>query len=154
MSDVKYRVISSVNEIESVSELRRELVILPEVRVKNPDGKGTVAAAFWQYELDTGEHGEYDISDREFDENGNVVKIKRGGRDVAFLAFTTRDGDGQRVFHTIAAAEATLKRWGKSVTNRMLIAAQKANYGDGDVTNADEAEKRAEGNSEETSTSS
>lgn len=156
MPDQNYKVISNLSELSSavVAPPNRELVVLPEVQVPDPQKSGkTVPAAVWEYELDTGEHGDFDISDKVFDEAGNITQIKRGGRDVAFLAFTTRDGDGVRIFQTIEQAEATLKRWGKRATGRMLLAAQKANYGDGN-SSADEAQASAEKNSGETSTSS
>lgn len=146
MREVDYEVITNASQIGEPPAMRRELVVLPEL--KNRNGK---ASAFYEYELSTGEHGEFDISDRVFDEFGQVTRVKRGGRDVRFLAYTTRDGDGNRIFHTLDQAEATLNRWGKSITNKMLQAANKANYGED--TSAEEAAKSAEGNSEETQTS-
>lgn len=144
----KISIVSSITQFPEPPPLRRELVLLSELP---KDSEGNTLAVY-EYELNTGEHGEFDISDRIFDEFGQVVRVKRGGRDVRFLAYCTRDGDGNRVFHTLEQAEATLNRWGKSITNRMLQAANKANYGD--ASSVDEASASAEGNSEGTQTSS
>jgi hypothetical protein len=147
-SDVKFAVVSSISQFGEPPPLRRELVLLPELP-KDVEGN---TLAVYEYELNTGEHGQYDISDRVFDEFGQVVRVKQGGRDVRFLAYCTRDADGNRIFQTLDQAEATLNRWGKSITNKMLQAANKANYGDS--SSADEAEASAEGKSGETQTSS
>jgi hypothetical protein len=139
-SDDDCEIVSSISELAAPPPPRRERVNLPELKKKN--GKGS---AFWEYELLTGEHGDFDISDKVFDEFGQVVRIKRGGRDVRFLALTTRDGDGNRVFQTFEQAETTLNTWGKSITNKLLQAANKANYGE--ASSEDEAAASAEGNS-------
>jgi hypothetical protein len=52
---------------------------------------------------------------------------------------------------TAEACEKRLKPLGKSITNKMVTAANKVNYGDAE--SPDEAVADAEGNSEETSSS-
>lgn len=145
--EVDYEVVSSASQLGDLPKLRRELVVLPEWPTKR--GK---ASAFWQYELSTGEHGEFDISDQVYDEAGNILRVLRGGRIIRFLARTTRDGDGNRVWPTTDAAEQALDQAGKSITNKLLQAANRVNYED--APSAAAALKSAEGNSEETSTSS
>lgn len=141
MSEVDYEIVSSDSELGDAPELRKELVILPEW--PNKRGKAT---AFYQYELTTGEHDELDLSDKVFDKSGNIVRIKRGNFPYEYLSRTTRDGDGQRVWQTAEACEKRLKPLGKYITNKMIAAANKANYGD--AVTADEAESDAEGKSE------
>lgn len=146
-SDIDYEIPSSAGDFGPPPPLRQELVIVPEWKTRN--GKAT---AVYQFELNTGEHGEFTVSDRVFDQAGNVTRIKQISPDVRFLAYTTRTGDGLRYWSTIEAAEAVLKPLGKSITNRLVTVANKVNYGD-DASSVEEAAASAEGNSEETPTS-
>lgn len=147
MPDIEYEFVTNSNQVGDAPKLRREPVILPEWPRKN--GK---ASAYYMYELSTGEHGELDVSDQVLDENNQVVRFKGIAWAIRFLAFCTRDPGGNRIWPTIEQAEEVLAPLGKSITNKMVQAAQKANYGD--ASSAKEAAERAEGNSEETSTSS
>lgn len=149
MSDGKYKVVSSASQFPPPPKPRRELVVLPELGLDS-DGD---ALAVYQYELLTGVHNEFLISDQVRDENGNVIKVKHSpGRDVRMLAYTTCDGDGNRLWHTIEQAAEVLNSWGKSITNKMAAAAARVNYDE--ALSAEEAAERAEGNSETASTSS
>ena len=154
MSEVKYRIVSSDAELDKATTptLKKELVILDEWQIKADDGE-MYAVAYVMCELSTGEHDEFDRSDKVFDKFGQVTRLKVGSKQYEWLARTTRDGDGQRVWHTAEAAEKRLKPLGKSITNKMVTAANKVNYGD-DAESADEAVASAEKNSEETSSSS
>lgn len=145
----KYRIPSSVGELPDPPSMRRELVVLPELTVTDPKTKEVFATALYEYELNTGEHSEYMISDRVFDEKGQVIRLIPDGRDVRFLARTTRLAGGHRVWATTEAAQATLNRWGHSITNKLLLAANRVNYGE-TASSEDEAVASAEGNSEET----
>lgn len=145
MSDVKYRIISSDAELDSAPapELNKELVVLEDWLLE--DGS---CVAYVMHELSTGEHDDFDRSDKVYDKFGQVVRLKVGSKQYEFLARCTRDGDGQRVWQNAEACEKRLKPLGKSITNKMVTAANKANYGD-DNTTPDEAVADAEGNSEE-----
>ena len=99
----------------SPPKLRREKIVLPEWL--NPRGK---ANAFLLWELSTGEHGEFDASDKVFDEHGQVVRLIPIGWDVRFLAYTVRDGSGNRIWPTIEQAQPKLKPAAKSITNKMV----------------------------------
>lgn len=143
MAEVEYEIVSSDSELGDAPELGKKLLVIPKWRRK--DGRAT---AFVMHELNTGEHDDYDLSDRVFDEFGNVTRIKRGGKQYEWLARTTRDGDGNRVWQSAEACEKRLKPMGKSITNAMVAAADKINYGD--ASSPAEATSSAEGNSEET----
>jgi len=147
MAEVDYEIVSSDSELGDAPELKTELVVLSEW--PNRNGKAT---AFVMHEMNTGEHDEFDLSDKVFDKGGNLIRFKRGGRDYEYLARCTRDGDGQRIWQNAEACEKRLKLLGKSITNKMVTAANKVNYGD--ATSADEAEGDAEGKSEGAQTSS
>ena len=149
MAEVKYRIVSSDSELDKATApaLRKELVILDEWQIKADDGE-MYAVAYVMHELPTGEHDEFDRSDKVFDKFNQVVRLKPpGDKQYEWLARTTRDGDGQRVWHNAEDCKKRLKPLGKSITNRMVMAANKANYRDGE--SADEAVASAEGNSEE-----
>lgn len=148
-TEVDYVIVSRAGQAGPPPKLRRELIVLPEWR--NPEGK---ANAFLEWELGTVEHGKFELSDRVFDEAGRVIRFTHISREIRMLAFTTRDGDGHRVWPTIEAAEAELELAGNSITNKLIALAQKMNYGDPNVSTVDDALKSAEGKSEETSTSS
>ena len=139
-----YRVVSSDGELASakVPDLNKDLVVLDEWLLDDGD-----CVAFVMHELSTGEHDEFDDSDKVYDKFGNVIRIIRGMKQYEWLARTTRDGDGQRVWQSGEAAKARLKPLGKSITNKMVAAANKVNYGD-DASSADEAVEDAEGKSE------
>jgi hypothetical protein len=145
MGEVKCRFVTTDAELDKAKapDLKQEPVILEEWLLE--DG---YCVGFVMCELPTGEHDDFELSDRVFDKFGNVVRIKRGTKQYEFLARTARDGDGQRVWATAEACEKRLKPLGKSITNKMVAAANKANYGD-DNTSPDEAVADAEGNSEE-----
>lgn len=147
--EVDYEVVSRPGQAGAPPKLRSELIVLPEW--KNARGK---ANAFLQWELGTVEHGKFELSDRVFDEAGRVIRFTHISREIRMLAFTTRDGDGHRVWPTIEAAEEELALVGNSITNKMIGLAQRLNYGDPNAVSADEALKSAEGKSDETSTSS
>lgn len=151
MSEVKYRIISTDSELDKATapELRKELVVLETWLLE--DG---FAVAYVMHELPTGEHDDFDRSDKVFDKFNQVVRLKPpGDKQYEWLARTTRDSDGQRVWHNAEDCKKRLKPLGKYITNKMVTAANKANYGD-DAESADEAVASAEGNSEETSSSS
>jgi len=145
MSEVKYRIISTDAELDNAPppDLNKELVILEDWLLE--DGS---CVAYVMHELSTGEHDDFDRSDKVYDKFGQVVRLKVGSKQYEFLARCTRDGDGQRVWQNAEACEKRLKPLGKSITNKMVTAANKANYGD-DNTTPDEAVADAEGNSEE-----
>lgn len=149
MGDVKYRVISNDGELDkaAVPELKTELVILEDWLIKADDGE-EYAVAYVMHELSTGDHDDFDRSDKVYDKFNQVIRLKPpGSRQYEFLARTTRDGDGQRVWPTAEACEKRLKPLGKSITNAMVTAANRVNYGD-DNSTPDEAVADAEGNSE------
>lgn len=150
MAEVKYRIISNDSELNNapVPALKTELTVLEEWLLDDGD-----AIAFVMHELTTGEHDEFDLSDKVFDKAGQIIRFKTGGKNYRWLARTTRDGDGNRVWPTDEACEARLKPLGKSLTNKMVTAANKVNYGD-DAESADEAEVDAEGKSEGAQSSS
>lgn len=155
MSEVKYRIISTDSELDKATtpELRKELVILETWLIKDDDG-AEYAVAYVMHELPTGEHDDYDRSDKVFDKFNQVVRLKPpGDKQYEWLARTTRDSDGQRVWHNAEDCKKRLKPLGKYITNKMVAAANKANYGD-DADTADEAVASAEKNSEETSNAS
>jgi hypothetical protein len=139
--EIDYEIVSLDSELGDGPELRKELVVLETWLRKN--GKVT---AFWEAELTTGEHDDLDLSSQVFDKAGNIVRIKRGGYTYEYLSRTTRDGDNQRVWASAEECEKRLKPLGKYITNKMVAAANKANYGD--AINADDAESDAEGKSE------
>lgn len=144
MSDeVDYEVVCSAGDLGDPPALKSKLVVLPEWRRKN--GKAT---AFYQHELNTGEHDDFELSDKVFDKLGNITRYKRTGRDFRWLARTTRDGNGNRIWHTDEECEAALKPLGKSITNKMVAAANEVNYGDPATGSADDAVSDAEKNSE------
>ena len=144
MGAPKYRIVSSDGELDAAPRpaLKQELLVLEEW-----DLGGGECAAFVMHELSTGEHDDFDLSDKVFDKSGNLVRIKRGSRNYEWLARTTRDGDGQRVWQTAQACEDRLKPLGKSITNKMVAAANKVNYGD-DASSPGEAVEDAEGKSD------
>lgn len=147
--NVKYRVISSDGELDKavVPELKSELVILEDWLLKGDDGE-EYAVAYVMHELSTGDHDDFDRSDKVYDKFGQVTRLKVGSRQYEFLARCTRDGDGLRVWPNAEACEKRLKPLGKSITNAMVVAANRVNYGD-DNSTPDEAVADAEGNSEE-----
>lgn len=139
-AEVDYEIVSSDSELGDAPELRKELVVLETWLRKN--GKVT---AFYECELTTGEHDDLDLSPNVFDKAGNVVRIKRGTHTYEYLSRTTRDGDNQRVWASAEECEKRLKPLGKYITNKMIAAANAANYGD--AISADDAESDAEGKS-------
>lgn len=141
MGEVKYRIISSDSELASAKapELREELVILEGWLLS--DGS---AVALYEHELSTGDHDAFDMSDKVFDKFGQVIRLTRGLKQYEFLARTTRDGDGQRIWQSAEECKARLEPLGKSVTNKLVTAANKVNYND-DAESADEAVEDAEG---------
>lgn len=143
MAEVEYEIVSSDSELGDAPELGKKLLVIPKWRRK--DGRAT---AFVMHELTTGEHDDFELSDRVFDTVGNVTRIKRGSKQYEWLARTTRDGDGNRVWQSAEDCEKRLKPLPKSITTQMILAADKINYGD--ASSADEATSSAEGNSEET----
>jgi hypothetical protein len=150
MGEVRYRIVSSDAELDKATApaLRKELVILETWLLE--DGS---AVAYVMHELPTGEHDEFDRSDKVFDKFGQVIRLKPpGDKNYEFLARTTRDGDGLRVWHNAEDCKKRLKPLGKYITNKMVTAANKANYGDSE--SPDGAMASAEGNSEEASSSS
>lgn len=148
-TDVDYEVVGSAAQAGKPPELRSELVILPEWL--NPRGK---ANAFWQWELSHGDHAEFERSDKVYDEAGRVIRFTSVSYAVRFLAYTTRDGDGNRIWPTIDQAEKALAGVGNSIINKMVGVANEMNYGDPKAKDAAEAAESAEGKSEETSTDS
>lgn len=144
MSKPKYRIISTDSELDKAIKpaLKSELVVLDEWLMD--DG---YAVAVYEHELTTGEHDELDLSDKVFDKANNIVRFKRGWHTWEYLSRTTRDGDGQRVWASAKECKDRLESLGKSITNKLVAAANKVNYGD--TTSADEAESDAEGKSEE-----
>lgn len=143
MAKAKYRIISSDSELDKAEapELKEELVVLDEWLIEGE------AVAFYEHEMSHGEHEDFELSDKVFDKQGNFLRIKRGGRAYEYLSRCTRDGDGQRVWASAEACEKRIKPLGKSVTSKMVAAADKANYGGN--SSAEEAESDAEGKSEE-----
>lgn len=148
-SEVDYEIVSNAGQTGAPPKLRNELIVFPEWL--NPRKK---ANAFLLWELSTDEHSEFERSDKVYDEFGQVVKIKDISYAVRWLAYTVRDGDGNRVYPTLDAAQAALGGVPKSITNRMIALANEQNYGDPNIKSKDEASEDAEGKSEETSTDS
>ena len=144
--DVDYEICSADSELGNAPELRTKLVVFPEW--PNKRGKPT---AFLQQELTHGEHEEFELSDRVYDKVGQVTRLKIGGKDYRYLARTTRDGDGQRIWATDEACEKRLKPLGQNITNKLIAAANWCNYGDEDNSSKDEAVADAEGKSGEIS---
>jgi hypothetical protein len=146
MGEVKCRFITTDAELDKAKapELKQEPVILEEWLLD--DG---YCVGFVMQELSTGEHDDFDRSDKVYDGFNQVIRLKPPGtRQYEWLARTTRDGDGQRVWVNAEDCRKRLEPLGKSITNKMVTAANKVNYGD-DNTNPDEAVADAEGNSEE-----
>jgi hypothetical protein len=142
-AEVDYEVVTNASQLDAPPPLLKELVVLPEWKTRN--GK---ASAFWVWELTAAEHGEYAVSDRVFDENGQVIRFKRTGNDLRFLSYCVRDASGNRLWNTLEKAETELGKRGKSGINKLTAVANKLNY-EG-ASSADEAVASAEGNSEET----
>lgn len=144
MAEPKYRIVCNDSDLESAPKpaLKKQLLVLEDWDLGNGE-----CAAFVMHELNTGEHDEFELSDKVFDKTGNLIRIKRGNRQYEWLARTTRDGDGQRVWQNVDECEKRLKPLGKSITNQMVTAANKVNYGD-DVSTPDEAVEDAEGKSD------
>lgn len=146
MGEVKCRFISSDVELDKATapELNKVPVILEDWLLD--DG---YCVGFVMHELPTGEHDEFDQSDKVYDKFNQVIRLKPPGyRQYEFLARTTRDGDGQRVWNNAEDCKKRLEPLGKSITNKMVQAANKANYGDDNNSSPDEAVADAEGNSE------
>lgn len=143
MAEVKCTLVSSAGDLGAPPELKAERLDLPEWLRK--DGAGT---AFMMCELTTGEHDTFDLSDKVFDKFGQVVRLERGLKQYEFLSQCTRDGDRQRIWQSGADCKTALEAVGKNITNKMVTAANKVNYGD-DAASADEAEASAEGKSGE-----
>lgn len=141
---VDYEIATANTDLGPPPKLRRKLVVLPEW--PNPRGK---ANAFYECELSTGEHSRVLASHREYDEHGQIVKVLNTGGDVRLLQATTRDGSWNKVWPTVEKAHEVLDGVGRSVTNKLIEAANWANYDGAD--NPDEASKSAEGNSETSS---
>lgn len=144
--DAEYAVLSSASQLDEPEPLNKELVAVPGWKDKR-SGK---PIHVWVWELTAAEHGEYSVSDRVFDEHGQVVRFKRGGHDLRFLSYCIRDAAGNRIWNTLEKAEAELGRRGKSAINKLTAVANKLNYEGAD--SEDEAVASAEGNSEETQT--
>lgn len=145
MSNAEYAVLTNAGQLAEPEPLNKELVVVPGW--KNRKGN---QVAVWVWELSAAEHGEYAVSDRVFDENGQVVRFKRTGHDLRFLSYCIRDANGNRIWNTLEKAEAELGRRGKSAINKLTAVANKLNYEGAD--SEDKAVASAEGNSEETST--
>lgn len=141
-AEVEYEIASSPSDLGPAPELGKKLIVLPEWR--KPNGK---ANAFVAHELSTGEHDEFDRSDKVYDKFGQVTRLKVGSKQYEWLARTMRDGDGQRIWHSAESCEETLKPVGKLITNKMVAAANQINYGD-DASTPDEAAEDAEGKSD------
>jgi len=140
--DLEYDIASSDDELGGPPELGKELLVIPEWL--NKRGRAT---AFVMCELTTGEHDEFDRSDKVFDKFGQIIRLKTESKNYEWLARCTRDGDGLRIWQSAEAAKKRLEPLGKLITNKMVETANKVNYGD--KTSADEAVADAEGNSEE-----
>lgn len=141
------RIIKSASQFPDPPKLREEEVPLPELGLVDGEEIGVVQA-----ELNTGDHNEYLLSDKVFDEFGQITRVKNSpGRNVRLLAYTTQDGAGNRLFQTVEQAEQTLNRWGQSIINKLMLAANRVNYED--APSAEAATKSAEGKSEGTSSS-
>lgn len=142
-AEVDYEITGADSELGEAPELETKVVVFPKWLNKRKK-----ATAFVMHELTHGEHETFELSDRVWDKLGNAIRFKVGGKDYRWLQATTRDGDGNHVWATAEACEKRLKPLGRSITNKMIAAANKVNYGD--AISAEEAESSAEGKSEET----
>jgi len=130
-SEIDFELVTSARSLGAAPKLRRERVILPEVKTKS--GK---AAAFLCWELDALEYGEFQDSSRVY-KDGEHVGNSAKNEDLRFLAFTLRDGNGNRLWSNLEDAKSQLGKYGKSVTSKLMVASNKANFGDRDEPSAE-----------------
>jgi hypothetical protein len=126
--DVDFEILTNANQLAPPPPLRVEEVVLPGVKLKN--GK---AAKVFCHELTALEYDEFQDTGRVYDKTGALVSANIRNEDLRFLAFTVRDHHGNRIWHTVEACKAQLGQYGKSVTSRLMVAANKANFGDADA---------------------
>jgi len=82
------------------------------------------------------EYGEFQDSSRVY-KDGEHVGNSAKNEDLRFLAFTLRDGNGNRLWSNLEDAKSQLGKYGKSVTSKLMVASNKANFGDRDEPSAE-----------------
>lgn len=140
--DIDFELVTNANQLAPPPPLARERVILPGW--KTTSGK---AVGFWVSELTALEFGEFQDSTRIYD-GGRFTGITLKNEDLKLLAFTVRDGNGNRLWHTTESAVAQLGRFGQASIDLLVAASSRMNQ----RKNEDQAS--AEGNSAPTPTDS
>lgn len=133
--DLDFELVTSARQLAPPPPLRREKVVLTEW--KTTSGK---AAGFLAWELTGADWAEFMESGRIY-RNGTFQRYDNKDEDIRFLAYTLRDGQGNRLWHTVDAAKGQLGHLGKASLNLLLNAANKVNA---------PKEAAEEGNSEKT----
>ena len=137
--DLDFELITSARQLAPAPALRQEAVTLedwPTTSGKKP--------RLLEWELSAGEHADFVESGRVY-KGGVFQRYENRGEDIRFLAYTTRDQHGNRIWPTIEAAKATLEPLGRGTLLLLINAANRVN---------NEKPASAEGNSEETQSDS
>jgi hypothetical protein len=133
--DVDFEIVTSARQLGPPPALRRELVVLPEIRTTS--GKAT---ALYEYELSAKDFSAYQETSRVY-VAGEFRSVTFKDEEIRFLAFTTRDENGNRLWHSTDAAIAQLGMYGRTSLQKLVAAANRVNSA---------SVSSAEGNSGET----
>lgn len=139
--DIDFELITNASQLAPPPPLAKERVVMPDWRTTS--GK---AAAFYEWELTALDYTNFQEGMRTWENGvrgGRVTAVDVTHQDFHFLAATTRDANGNRIWHDAKAAIAQLGQFGQASIDKLLAAAQRVNRGN--VAPAD-----AEGNSEPT----
>jgi hypothetical protein len=137
--DDDFELITSARQLAPPPPLRKEAVTLKEW--KTTSGK---PARLLVWELTGADYSEFIESGWTY-KDGVRKKYDNKDEDIRFLAFTIRDHNGNRIWHSPDAAKGQLGHIGKATLNLLLNAANKVNT---------PPDASAEGNSEETQSDS
>lgn len=140
LDDLDFELVTNANQLAPPPPLNRERVILPDWRTST--GK---VAAVWVYELTALEFGQYQNSLRVYTD-GRFVGINLEHDDLKLLAYTVRDGNGNRLWNTAQAVIDKLGQYGQASIDLLTAASNRVQKKQDPAS--------AEGNSAETPTDS
>jgi hypothetical protein len=119
--DLDFEIVTNASQMAPPLPLRRERVIL-----RNVHTTAKKLAAIWQYELNALDHNLFQETGRVY-VNGDLQGVTMKNNILRFLAFTSRDPNGNRLWQTVEEAIAQLGKYGKTDIDLLLDAANRVN---------------------------